>query len=335
MKISQNFLLYLFLSLVIFLITGYNSKLRAEAVFLNDGSIIEGKIMQDTDIFLSIKSLNEPARVIQRKDIIRVIYGKDYKNRVFIYKMDNSLIEGYIVYEDTDNYIIRENLTSRNEIVVSKDKVNSISKKKIGAVENAKKSDLTNFSKVYIDIALLFSSPTMMPNGNERSVNINGTTYILPYYRDQLYGLGGGLKFTLTNSYSSFILFGGSAGFSYLYHGYSQFINTFNFSTNLQALFGLNWNFNNNIFIQPYIQAGVLVDYRLMLPGESENDDNAYTVSNVYSPPANGVGVNVAATLGIKIPVRIGKDLFITPFIELSASFPNRITVNAGLGLSF
>jgi hypothetical protein len=336
MKIAQQSLLYLFFTIGLFIISGMISNLKAEAVFMNDGSIIEGKVIQDTDKYISFKPLTDPARVIQRKDIIRIIYSNDYKNKVYIYKMDNSLIEGYIVYEDKDNYTIRENLSARNELIVSKEKVNSISKKKIGTVEEVKKENLKNFSRVYIDIALLFSSPTLIPNGSERTVNINGTNYYLPYFKDQLFGLGGGLKVTITNSYSSFILFGGSLNFSYLYHGYSQFINTFNFASNLQALFGLNWNINNNVFIQPYIQAGVFVDYRLMLAGESSNDERgAYTVSNVYSPPENGVGVNVAATIGIKIPVRVGKDLFITPFVELSASIPNRLTVNAGLGISF
>jgi len=69
--------------------------------------------------------------VIQRKDLIRVLYSNDFKNKVFIYKLDDSVAEGYIVYEDRDNYTIRENLASANELSISKDKVNFISKKKV------------------------------------------------------------------------------------------------------------------------------------------------------------------------------------------------------------
>ncbi len=106
---------------------------------MNDGSILEGKILNESDRTITIKSQLENPVLIQRKDILRVLYSNDYMNKVYIYKLDDTMIEGYVVYEDKDNYIIRENLSSAKEIILSKEKVNNISKKKIkttAAVKN-------------------------------------------------------------------------------------------------------------------------------------------------------------------------------------------------------
>jgi hypothetical protein len=123
-------------------ISGLYSSIKAEAVFMNDGSIVEGKVIKDTDKFITIKPNNAPAKNIQRKDLIRVLYSDDYMNRVYIYKLDDTLVEGYIVYEDRMNYTIRENLTSANELTLAKDKVNFISKKKVTPVIIEKKVEV-------------------------------------------------------------------------------------------------------------------------------------------------------------------------------------------------
>ncbi len=131
MKHGLNLITYLFLSVGILMLSGLYSSLNAESVFMNDGSIIEGKVIRDTDKFISIKPPAGPVRDIQRKDLIRVLYSDDYKNKVYIYKLDDSMVEGYIVYEDAANYTIRENIASKNELTISKEKVNYISKKKV------------------------------------------------------------------------------------------------------------------------------------------------------------------------------------------------------------
>ncbi len=148
MKRGLNSTNYLFLIFGMIMFSGLFSSLKAEAVFLNDGSIIEGKIIMDTDKSISIKPQFGLVRVIQRKDLLRVLYTDDYKNKIYIYKLDNSMIEGYMVYEDKGNYTIRENITSPNELSISKEKVNFISKKKVIPIDNQKTVDIERVKEV-------------------------------------------------------------------------------------------------------------------------------------------------------------------------------------------
>ncbi len=131
MKRGLNLFSYLLLISGILFLGSLNSILKAEAVFMNDGSIIECKVIRDTDKAITIQPNTGQARVIHRKDLIRVLYSDDFRNKVFIYKLDDRLVEGYIVYEDRDNYTIREDLSSPIELTIAKNKVNFISKKKV------------------------------------------------------------------------------------------------------------------------------------------------------------------------------------------------------------
>lgn len=88
------------------------SSLFAESVFLNDGSIVEGKIVKETDTGLSLKMPNGLDTTIPRARVIRVIYHDQYKKVVSIHKADNSVIKGYIVDETRDEYFLRLNLDS-------------------------------------------------------------------------------------------------------------------------------------------------------------------------------------------------------------------------------
>jgi hypothetical protein len=148
MKLRYNIFSLLFLSIGIIMASGFYTSIKAEAVFMNDGSIIEGKVIRDTDKIISIKPQAGPVRDIQRKDLIRVLYSDDYKNKVYIYKLDDTMVEGYIVYEDRINYTIRENLVSANELSLSKDKVNYISKKKTTPAVIEKKVEVVKVVEV-------------------------------------------------------------------------------------------------------------------------------------------------------------------------------------------
>jgi hypothetical protein len=207
--------------------------------------------------------------------------------------------------------------------ISSKDDVKVEKKEKI----ILQKSENTQiFSKYfYVDIAAAYYSPTLV------------------YSTADPYGIsaqnifsGIGFRLNISNSYSSFILVGSSLNISFLYVSFpdtSIFNNTssdnkFSLSGNIQLLFGLNWNINNKVFIQPYIQFGVaLEDFSAL---------NMVNFTGVFS-------------FGIKVPVRIGKDIFVTPFIELSgyalslankdtpflATSLTRMILIAGVGFSF
>jgi hypothetical protein len=243
-------------------------------------------------------------------------------------------------------YIFRMELNSAKEIEVKKKDVDGIIKEgkeiMIGEAKLAKQKEeyKKKFSKVYFDIALLFNSPTLLPVHSLEPAYIGGIQYTAPYTRENLYGLGGGLRIGITNSYSSFVLFGASINFSYLYAAYTGYIESrgiLNFTTNIQALLGLNWNISNKVFIQPYIQVGPFLDYCLVMPYDKGTGNYIFTVENIKSLPQREIRVLVTGSLGLKVPIRVGKDLFISPFIEMSvvSAYNFRLQVNAGIGFSF
>ena len=112
----------------------------AEAVFLNNGSIIEGKISRDSDKEVVIKTEGKD-KTVPRSKIIRVLYTEDYKNKVYIFMKDNTIIEGYVVEETRDAYLYRPNIRSATEKTVKKDDLRFISKEKISLYEMQKKSE--------------------------------------------------------------------------------------------------------------------------------------------------------------------------------------------------
>lgn len=109
----------------------------AEAVFLKDGSIVEGEIVSENDREAVLRTGRGQQQRVLRKDILRIAYDDRYRNKVYIYLMNGELVEGYIVAEDRDEYIIRENINSEAERALKKKNVNVIAKQKIGAEKGA------------------------------------------------------------------------------------------------------------------------------------------------------------------------------------------------------
>ncbi len=105
--------------------------LHAESVFLKDGSIIDGKISADTDRGITIKLADGKQMEIARKDVLRTLYHENFRDKRYIYKMDGSVVEAYVVDEDKDNYTYRLNLTAADEVRISKNDVDHISKRKV------------------------------------------------------------------------------------------------------------------------------------------------------------------------------------------------------------
>jgi hypothetical protein len=156
MENRLNLIVVLLYVIGLLIVSGLQSILQAEAVFMKDGTLIEGKIIKENNLSLFIQPPVGATKEIQRSELLRILFNDDYKNKVYINNLDNSRVEGYIVYEDKDNYIIREDLKSIKEITLLKTKVNSISKKKDETIVK-NKQDIKNtaedgslqFQKVY------------------------------------------------------------------------------------------------------------------------------------------------------------------------------------------
>lgn len=106
----------------------------AESVFLKDGTIYEGKIVKEDDNSVVLLSSDKTEIKIQRSNIIRVIFHKNYRNKQYLHKMNGDVIEMYLVDEDSNNYTYRTDLTSPDEVSISKNDVDGITKTKMGVI---------------------------------------------------------------------------------------------------------------------------------------------------------------------------------------------------------
>jgi hypothetical protein len=130
----------------------------------------------------------------------------------------------------------------------------------------------------------------------------------------QGFPMGVGAGITLTNSFSSFLQFGGSVNWIDLIPaGTSTFSQYGMMMFNFQLLIGLNVNIKNAVFIQPYLQAGISMELasKMELTPTGGNPPYKRTdVANTY--------LDVLITLGFKMPIRAGRDIFVTPFVEFT-----------------
>jgi len=108
------------------------SQLFAEFIFLKDGKIIEGEIVKESDKEISLKE-KESGKAVQipRKNIMRVSYGELDKEKVYVYKNDGSIYEGFQVDENKFAYTFRKDLYKPAEIQIPKKKIKTISKERV------------------------------------------------------------------------------------------------------------------------------------------------------------------------------------------------------------
>ena len=104
----------------------------AESLFIKDGSIIEGKVLSETDDVIIIKLTNGTQRKIKRLNIIRTLYHNNYKQQVYITMNGGNVVQAYIVDENSESYTYRLDLNSTDEVIVSKTDIESISKRNQG-----------------------------------------------------------------------------------------------------------------------------------------------------------------------------------------------------------
>lgn len=105
--------------------------LHAESVFLKDGSIVEGKIIKETDAEIQVVLKNKEQRLLPRRDVLRTVYHDEYKEKRYIYLLNGDMVEGFIVDEDREAYTYRTDINSIKENRVVKNKVDFISKRQL------------------------------------------------------------------------------------------------------------------------------------------------------------------------------------------------------------
>ncbi len=97
--------------------------LSAEFVFINDGSIIQGTIVGDTAGAITFTTKSGETKVIPRNKIMRILYTEFYMGKIFVNKIDGSVLEVYMVDEDTNTYTFRKDITKPIEFVLKREEV--------------------------------------------------------------------------------------------------------------------------------------------------------------------------------------------------------------------
>ncbi len=103
--------------------------LRAELLFLKDGSIIKGKIISNTKKEIIIQDEQDNELSYPRKKIMRIVNKNLKSGKLVIQKSDGIIIEAFMVDEDQDGYIFRKELNNPEEFTLKKSEVLVISEK--------------------------------------------------------------------------------------------------------------------------------------------------------------------------------------------------------------
>ena len=99
------------------------SPLAAEAVFLKDGSIVEGSIISDGAGSVTVRTVEKKNKQIPRSDIMRILYTELKLGKIYVQKRDGKGIVAHLVDEDRESYTFRKELFSPEEFTLKRNDV--------------------------------------------------------------------------------------------------------------------------------------------------------------------------------------------------------------------
>jgi len=128
LRSRQRVSFFLIFTIVLFAAAG-TGDLRAENVFLKDGSIINGTIVTDEAASITVKKNDGALETINRDRILRILYTNLKMGKIHIQMRDGNNLEAYIVDEDQNTYTIRKELTSPEEQTIERTEVLFVSER--------------------------------------------------------------------------------------------------------------------------------------------------------------------------------------------------------------
>ncbi|HOP63412.1 MAG TPA: hypothetical protein PK906_08570 [Spirochaetota bacterium] len=102
----------------------------AESVFMKNGAITEGRITESNDKEITIALNTGEVRTVGRKDITRILMHSRFREKIYLTRTDGITLEGYIVNENNFSYTLRKVLDSPDEIIIPRERVQTISIKR-------------------------------------------------------------------------------------------------------------------------------------------------------------------------------------------------------------
>lgn len=118
----------LFLPVLLFLFIA--ASLQAEIIYLKDGQVLNGAIINEDAAAITVKTRYETKR-IARSAIKRILFGEREMEKQFILMKNGDLVEGYLVDQDAKKVIIRSKKTSTRERILYKSDISQMSREKI------------------------------------------------------------------------------------------------------------------------------------------------------------------------------------------------------------
>lgn len=107
----------------VILISSSELPLLAEAVFLKDGSIVEGNIVSDAAGSINIRTADKKTKQIPRGNIMRILYTELKLGKIYVQKRDGKGIVAHLVDEDRESYTFRKELYSPEEFQLKRNEV--------------------------------------------------------------------------------------------------------------------------------------------------------------------------------------------------------------------
>ncbi len=127
-----------FVALAIFFTT---AELRAEYVFLKDGSIIKGAIVSETSGAVVIMGEDRKKQTIKRENIMRVLYTELNMGKIWVQKKSGEGFIAYMVDEDRESYTFRVDLYKPAEFKLSRAEVLFISERTCSGLKGEATTD--------------------------------------------------------------------------------------------------------------------------------------------------------------------------------------------------
>lgn len=112
-----------------------DGRLHGEYLFLKNGTVMEGKILNESPASMTVLSRDGKTVTVQRDTVLRVMYTQLYRGKIYIQKTDGKVIEAYIIDEDQEYYTVRPELNSPREFTIRRDDVLFMTRKNPSALE--------------------------------------------------------------------------------------------------------------------------------------------------------------------------------------------------------
>lgn len=106
----------------------------AEVVYLKDGQVIKGAIIQEDDQSVTVQTKHKTWN-IKREDIQRILFGEEEMELMYLLMNDGKVVKGYIVDQDNTKVIIRRDKDKAQEETILKKDIKQMSPEEIVLLE--------------------------------------------------------------------------------------------------------------------------------------------------------------------------------------------------------